>query len=182
MEKSEKESPANHHSQQGLELIDFATTRIPPEGENVKSRIFDWLALGAILRGGRSWRRKRFSYVAWIKDNSAENTQVLHWVRFYEYGRGVFRLTNKSGGFPLPKSFWPHHSPKASQEFELSLLPEELLEMDTERFLDFVEWHNDPGETFLKLPLDFAKGFDGLRYSWTKAAWEHHKSGRSVSE
>jgi hypothetical protein len=78
-------------------------------------------------------------------------------------------------------SFWPHPFPKASQWFELSLLPEELLGMDPEKFFDFVEWHNDPKETFPGLPLDFARGVDGRRYSWTKAAWEQHESGRRVS-
>jgi hypothetical protein len=148
--------------------------------QSSRTRVFDWLALEAVHRG-KSWTRKRLGHVAWIKSNLGNNTRVLHWVRFHWYGLGVLRLTNKSG-LCLPKSFWHRWSPEPSEPFELSLLPEELLGMDPKKFFDFVEWHNDPRETFPGLRLDFATGFDGRRYSWTKAAWEQHESGRKVSE
>jgi hypothetical protein len=47
--------------------------------------------------------------------------------------------------------------------------------MDPKRFFNFVEWHNDPQgrpKPDVKLPLDFAPGYDGFGYAWTKAAWE----------
>jgi hypothetical protein len=151
-----------------------------PEFEATTARVFDWLALEAAHRG-KSWARKRLAHVAWIRTNPKNNTRVLHWVRVHWYGRGVFRLTNKSGLY-LPKSFWHRSCPEATEEFELSLLPQELLGIDSRKLFDFVEWHNDPKgrpESDVKLSLDFAPGHDGFGYVWTKAAWGRFEPNES---
>jgi hypothetical protein len=93
----------------------------------------------------------------------------------------VLRLTNKSG-LCLPKSFWHRCYPEASEEFELSLLPEELLSMEPKKFFDFVEWHNDPKgrpASEVSLPMSFAPKHNGFGYAWTKAAWERFKPSES---
>jgi hypothetical protein len=150
--------------------------------QSTRARVFDWLALEAGGRG-KCWMRKHLAHVAWIKTNPGNNTSVLHWVRFLWYGRGVLRLTNKSG-LCLPKSFWHRWCPEASEEFELSLLPEELLGMDPEKFFNFVEWHNDPKspKSDMELPLDFTPGHSGFGYSWTKAAWERFEPGQGGAQ
>jgi len=74
---------------------------------------------------------------------------------------------------------------EASEEFELSLLPGELLGMDPEKFFNFVEWHNDSKgrpESDLKLPLEFAQGHSGFGYAWTKAAWERFEPGQGGAQ
>ena len=189
---NEKEPAVSSYRLEGKNTplaVSFASPDVKSKGQkdsydkalqSTRARVFDLLALEAAHRG-KSWMRKNVGHMAWIKTNPENNTRVLHWVGFHLYGRGVLRLTNKSG-LCLPKSFWHRCYPKASEEFELSLLPEELLGMDLKKFFNFLEWHNDPksrSESDVKLSLDFAPGHDGFGYAWTKAAWERFKPSES---
>src|SRR5262245_26333042 len=135
---NEKEPEVSSYRPQGDYTDKVFIPSASPKVKNFQSlgtRIFDWLAAGALYRGKCwEWKRLGHGHLAWKKTNPGNNALVLHWVRFLWYGqRGVLRLTNKSG-LCLPKSFWPRWSPEANEKFELSLLPEELLEMDREKF------------------------------------------------
>jgi hypothetical protein len=189
---NEKEPAVSSYRPEGKNTtlpLSFASPEVKSKGQkdsydkalqSTRARVFDWLALEAAHRG-KSWTRKNVGHVAWIKTNPGNNTRVLHWVGFHWYGRGVLRSTNKSG-LCLPKSFWHRCYPEASEEFELSLLPEELLGMDPKKLFDFLEWHNDPKnrpESDVKLSLDFAPEHDGFGYAWTKAACERFKPSES---